>query len=59
MASGNRIAAVIALRNSTEDLFTVKGKIFIDCSGDGRLGVEAGAEFRKSDGKGGTSSANR
>ena len=47
MASENRIGAVIALRNSTEDLFTVRGKIFIDCSGDGRLGVEAGAEFRK------------
>jgi len=47
MAKGNRIGAVIALRNSTEDLFTVRGKVFIDCSGDGRLGVEAGAEFRK------------
>jgi hypothetical protein len=45
-ASENRIAAVIALRNSTEDLFAVKGKIFIDCSGNGRLGVEAGADFR-------------
>ncbi|MFN3422060.1 MAG: FAD-dependent oxidoreductase, partial [Armatimonadota bacterium] len=47
MESENRISAVIALRNSTEDVFTVRGKIFIDCSGDGRLGVEAGAEFRK------------
>ncbi len=47
MASENLIDAVIALRNSTEDLFTVRGKVFIDCSGDGRLGVEAGAEFRK------------
>ena len=47
MASENRIGAVIALRNNTEDLFTIRGKIFIDCSGDGRLGVEAGAEFRK------------
>lgn len=47
MASENRIGAVIALRNSTEDLFTVRGKIFIDCSGDGRLGVETRAEFRK------------
>ncbi len=47
MASENLIDAVIALRNSTEDLFTVRGKVFIDCSGDGRLGAEAGAEFRK------------
>lgn len=46
MASENRIAAVIASLHSTEDLFTIKGKIFIDCSGDGRLGVEAGADFR-------------
>ncbi len=47
MASENFIDALIALRNSTEDLFTVRGKVFIDCSGDGRLGAEAGAEFRK------------
>ncbi len=47
MSEETRIGAVIALRNSTEDLFTVRGKVFIDCSGDGRLGVEAGAEFRK------------
>jgi len=47
MASENCIDAVFALRNSTEDLFTVRGKVFIDCSGDGRLGAEAGAEFRK------------
>ncbi|MCS3918087.1 hypothetical protein M2350_000484 [Candidatus Fervidibacter sacchari] len=46
MASENSIGAVIALRNSTEDLFTVRGKIFIDCSGNGRLGAEAGADFR-------------
>ncbi|MFA0773548.1 MAG: hypothetical protein KEFWMYNX_001573, partial [Candidatus Fervidibacter sp.] len=30
MASENRIGSVIALRNSTEDLFTIRGKIFID-----------------------------
>lgn len=47
VASENRIGAVIALRNSTEDVFTVRGKVFIDCSGDGRLGIEVGAEFRK------------
>ncbi len=47
MERENRIGAVIALRNTTEDLLTIRGKVFIDCSGDSRLGVEAGAEFRK------------
>ncbi len=46
MASDNCIGAVIALRNGTEDVFTLRGKVFIDCSGNGRLGAEAGAEFR-------------
>lgn len=46
MDAENRIGAVIALRNTTEDLLTVYGKVFIDCSGNGRLGAEAGAEFR-------------
>lgn len=46
MASADRIAAVLAQRPSTEDSFEVAGKLFIDSSGDGRLGVEAGAVFR-------------
>lgn len=46
MDAENRIGAVIALRNTTEDLLTVYGKVFIDSSGNGRLGAEAGAEFR-------------
>ncbi len=46
MASENRIDTVIALRNATEDLLTVQGKLFIDCSGNGRLGAEAGSDFR-------------
>jgi hypothetical protein len=40
----NRINAIYASRHSTEDRFKIEGKYFIDCSGDGRLGVEAGAE---------------
>lgn len=40
-----RITAVHAVRNSTEDRFTIQGSFFADCSGDGRLGVEAGADF--------------
>ena len=41
-----RIVSVRALRNSTEDEFEIAATYFADCSGDGRLGAEAGAEFR-------------
>ena len=40
-----RIASVDAVRQSTEDMFTIHAGVFADCSGDGRLGVEAGADF--------------
>ena len=40
-----RITAVSAVRQSTEDTFTIHADTFADCSGDGRLGVEAGADF--------------
>lgn len=40
-----RITSVEAVRHSTEECFTIHAKLFADCSGDGRLGVEAGAEF--------------
>ncbi len=46
MASPDRIAEIYVSRPGTEDLFTVQGKVFIDCTGDGRLGAEAGAIFR-------------
>jgi hypothetical protein len=41
-----RIAAVLASRPGTEERFRVGGRLFIDCSGDGRLGAEAGAAWR-------------
>ncbi len=41
-----RIQAVLASRQSTQDLFTIRGKLFVDATGDGRLGAEAGAAFR-------------
>ncbi|MBP7934005.1 MAG: FAD-dependent oxidoreductase [Phycisphaerae bacterium] len=41
-----RIIRLFATRESTEESFTVQGKLFIDCTGDGRLAAEAGAEFR-------------
>jgi len=46
MSSPSKIAAILATRPSTQDVFTIRGKMFIDTSGDGRLGAEAGAEFR-------------
>jgi len=44
---GERITKAIALRQSTEDRFVITADIFIDCTGDGRLGAEAGAPFRR------------
>jgi hypothetical protein len=44
--TGNKIERVTAVRNSTEDRFEIAAKVFVDCTGDGRLGVEAGALYR-------------
>ena len=41
-----QIESAEALRISTEDKFIIKAEIYIDCTGDGRLAVEAGAGFR-------------
>lgn len=43
---GDRIQKAFATRASTEDRFVIEADVFIDCTGDGRLGVEAGADFR-------------
>lgn len=40
------IAHAVAERPSTEDRFRIAAKVFVDCTGDGRLGAEAGAPFR-------------
>lgn len=42
---GNRIVSVYANRESTEDRYEIAAELFADCTGDGRLGFEAGAEF--------------
>ncbi len=42
---GAQILAAIAERQSTEDRFRIQAGAFVDCTGDGRLGVEAGAAF--------------
>lgn len=44
--AGAAIQSVRAVRHATEDEFIIKAKFFADCTGDGRLGVEAGAEYR-------------
>jgi len=41
-----KITQVLAVRPQTEDEFIISAKFFADCSGDGRLGAEAGADFR-------------
>lgn len=41
------ITHVAAERPSTEDRFRIAAKVFVDCTGDGRLGAEAGAPFRQ------------
>ncbi|MFB3827894.1 MAG: FAD-dependent oxidoreductase [Bryobacteraceae bacterium] len=43
---GGFIRRVRALRCSTEDEFEIEAPFYADCSGDGRLGKEAGADFR-------------
>ena len=40
-----RIISVRAERPSTEDSFEIRARLFADCTGDGRLGAEAGAAF--------------
>lgn len=42
---GDRILSAIAERQSTEERFQIDAKVFVDCTGDGRLGLEAGAAF--------------
>ena len=40
-----RILAAQAVRQGTEDAFIIRARFYADCTGDGRLGVEAGAHF--------------
>ncbi len=43
---GNRIAHAVAERQSTEDRFLITAKVFVDCTGDGQLGLSAGADYQ-------------
>jgi hypothetical protein len=42
---GGRIRRATAERQSTDDQFVIEAAVFIDSTGDGRLGAEAGAAF--------------
>ncbi len=46
LVEDDRITKVIADRQSTEDRFHIAASVFVDCTGDGRLGAEAGAAYR-------------
>ena len=46
MLAPDRIASVLASCPLTETEYIISAKVFVDCSGDGRLGAEAGAQFR-------------
>jgi len=41
---GDTIRSARAIRHLTEDDFVITAKFFADCTGDGRLGAEAGAD---------------
>lgn len=59
---GDRIASAFAVRESTEDHFVITADLFADCTGDGRLGYEAGALYttgREASDEYGESGANR
>lgn len=44
--NGDRIKSALCWQFTTEMLYTINAKIFIDCSGDGLLAATAGAEYR-------------
>lgn len=46
MQAKGRIAAVTAINVKTKQRLRIGGTIFIDCTGDGQIGVWAGAEHR-------------
>lgn len=44
--AGGELAAVHAVRLTTEEALTVRGELFCDCTGHGTLGYYAGADYR-------------
>jgi hypothetical protein len=45
--SGDRIETIEARCDKTERIYVVASHVFCDCTGDSRLALEAGAEFRR------------
>ncbi|MFZ4779038.1 MAG: FAD-dependent oxidoreductase [Terrimicrobiaceae bacterium] len=43
---GLRLVEAEVSQETTEKVFRIRAKQFVDCTGDGRLGAEAGADFR-------------
>lgn len=41
-----RITEVMARCDKSEHLYRIRAKLYLDCTGDSRLGLEAGAEYR-------------
>ncbi len=46
MTEDNCIGSVTCARPWTQEELSVCGQVFVDCTGDGHLGFEAGADFR-------------
>ena len=44
--SDNKVSAIHCYRTTTEEHFLMRAEIFIDCTGNGVLGAEVGAEYR-------------
>ena len=44
--NGNRIKTALCWQSTTETLFYISAKQFVDCSGDGLMAAQAGAEYR-------------
>ena len=42
----NRIEEVMVRSDKSEHLYRIRARIYLDCTGDSRLGLEAGAEMR-------------
>lgn len=45
--NSRQIDLALAERPSTEDRFRIRARVFVDCTGDGRLGYEAGAPLMR------------
>jgi hypothetical protein len=46
MTDDRTIGGITVIQISTEKSFSLKGKVVVDCSGDGRIAADAGAEYR-------------